>query len=114
MQKTKVRKLGSGLLLLETNTHTSAGPQLARAVWLTQSSSMASASLTGVQPWQSGPGQQVVPLSSNQDRRPLGGHTQTPTRDNVFFGYGFQQVGFCFGVSGLLREEQGRTGAGDE
>lgn len=71
--------------------------------------------LTGVQPWQSCPGQQVVPLSSNQDRRPLGGHTQTPGRDTVFFfGYGFQQVGFCFGVSCLLREEQMRTGAGDE
>lgn len=41
--------------------------------------------LTGVQPWQSCPGQQVVPLSSNQDRRPLGGHTQTPGRDTVFF-----------------------------
>lgn len=41
--------------------------------------------LTGVQSWQSCPGQQVVPLSSNEDedRRPLGG--VTPTRDNVFF-----------------------------
>lgn len=109
------KELGKeGAVSSACNKDTSTGPQSARCPADSKVSDDG-CFLTGIQPWQGCPGQQVVPLGSVQDRCPLGDRTDTYQGSCLLFGYGFHQVEFCFGVCyGFLGEEWMRIGAGEE